>query len=174
VRRSGNNSGWSHVFGGITSDTTDIGTENVKAYATFIWKKPGNVDHGICKLSGFGNGIDPSMICFYIDSGLTLPMLLEKRSPPSFLPLQWLSVPWTFGPNINTIVDSQGSNRSYFPIYTTYYPALDAVSPYLVKLKGATICYDWDTQDLCKDFAGGRIRYWHEINDGDSATVGYL
>ncbi len=170
----GNNSGWSHVFGGITSDTTDIGTENVKAYATFIWKKPGNVDHGICKLSGFGNGIDPSMICFYIDSGLTLPNVTGERSPPSFLPLQWLSVPWTFGPNINTIVDSQGSNRSYFPIYTTYYPALDAVSPYLAKLKGATICYDWDTQDLCKDFAGGRIRYWHEINDGDSATVGYL
>ncbi|MDQ5886711.1 MAG: Histidine kinase protein, partial [Patescibacteria group bacterium] len=170
----GNNSGWSHFFGGITSEADGIGSENVKAYATFIWKKPGNVDHGICKLSGFGNGVDPSMVCYYLDSGLMLPNVTGERSPPSFLPLQWLSVPWTFGPNVNTIVDSQGNNRSYFPIYTTYYPALDAVSPYLAKLKGATLCYDWDTQELCNDFAGGRIRYWHEINDGDSATVGYL
>jgi hypothetical protein len=45
--------------------------------------------------------------------------------------------------------------------------------PYATKRKGAALCYDWQAQEPCAKF-GNKVRYWHEINDGRSADVGYV
>lgn len=170
-----NAAGWTHPFGGQPSHTTTSGIE--RGFATFIWKKniSGNADledNAVCTiygLSGFESALDPSVRCFEIGTGLFIPFTGEgTASPDGLLPASWLTVPWQSAGNVRTITSEDGHQKSYFPFFNTV--DIQFNSP---KRKGATICYDWTIQARCTDFSGGRVRYWHDINLGDSADVGY-
>lgn len=167
--------GWTHPFGGQPSYTTTTGVE--RGFATFIWKKniSGNADledNAVCTiygLSGFGSVLDPSVRCFEIGTGLFVPYTgVGTANPDGLLPASWLTVPWQSAGNVRTITSEDGHQKSYFPFFNTV--DIQFNSP---KRKGATICYDWTIQARCTDFSGGRVRYWHDINLGDSADVGY-
>ncbi|MCA9344225.1 hypothetical protein KC946_00130 [Candidatus Saccharibacteria bacterium] len=165
--------GWSHPLGGAVSFSGGFGTP--RGYSTFISKLPleggGYEDKAVCTIYGTSAGaldLDPSVRCFTIEEGIFIQGGSGSGTPPFLLPNQWLIPPWTASPNITTITDENGHLKSYFPMYTTVETVIHSG-----KKKGATLCYDWETQSSCANF-GNKLRYWHDINNGDSADVGYV
>ena len=147
--------------GGPVAFYTGVGIE--RPYGLFIWKNPGGTDKGICLSAGLFSGVDPGIICRNLSTGATL----SSPSAPSLFPAQWLFTPWTMSSDITNITnEADGHQRSYFALYKTADAALTSA-----RTGGATICYDWDKPGLCDDFP--KIKYWNEINDGNSGDVGY-
>ena len=155
--------GWP-LNGGPARYFTGLGTE--RPYGLFTWKNPGGTDKGICLsagLAGFYSAFDPGISCFDLSTGAAL----SDPSSPTLFPSQWLYFPWTMSSDITNITnEADGHQRSYFALYKTADGGLTSA-----RTGGATICYDWDKPGLCDDFP--KIKYWNEINDGNSGDVGY-
>lgn len=188
---NGQSTGFSHPIGGSPAFTSssDNFQGRVRGYGTFVWKKYENnqyIDNAICTLYGMGDINDqfnPDIRCFNKDTGVFI-STVGSRKPPNIMPNPntngWLLYPWQSAPNIKTFTGSDGNLKSYFPMYSTFHNgpfSLEnlavAAAPDATINKGATICYDWKLQATCDGFADG-VRYWHEVNDGNSADVGYI
>lgn len=152
-------------------NTSGFGIE--RPLALYVWKKPGTatVDYAVCFSWGLGSGVDPVQSCRNPDSGAAYGGGGNNVSFPGIFPQQWLLTPWTVSQYITTITDESGHLKSYFPIYKTGDNNTTALELNATPSKGATICYDWNTQSLCSGFPA--TKYWHDINNGYSGDVGY-
>lgn len=184
----GGGTGFNHPLG--ASPTMTASGDNlfgkVRGYGSFVWKKFESnqyVDNAICTMYGMANGANPDIRCFNKDTGVFI-STVGSRLPPNLMPNPntkgWLLYPWSSAPNITTFTGSDGNLKSYFPMYSTFHESSpnpdtlnQAADPDATIKKGGTICYDWKTQAACPEF-GNAIRYWHDINDGNSADVGYV
>ena len=140
-----------------------------RPYALFLWKQANNTDYGICLSAGIQVSFDPGMNCY---NPLTSVRYNGGNNIgfPKLFPAQWLLVPWTMGQYITTITDG-GHTKSYFPMYKTGDNNTSNAALNATPSKGATICFDWDTQDYCSGFPP--TKYWHDVNSGYSGDVGY-
>lgn len=160
-----------------------------RPFSLFPWHQTDGTVTEICISTGLGNGIDPAQRCYDISTGAVQSTQNKSLNPP-----QWLTTPWTFGPNTVDIVDENGDLRTYFPVYKTGSNTnLTATQINLPPTKGGTICYNWTQEEFCEFFGdresgstlngdGSRtrfyihkgIRYWHEINLGQGGDTGYV
>lgn len=117
----------------------------------------------ICVIAGLYNGGDPSVICRDKTTGATL----QSAVPPGFLPSQWLNVPWSPGFASTQLTDATTNTDRMYSAFR-----LPANSVWGGRPKAALLCYDWKTQAPCDGFRFPH--YWYEIDQADSADVGYF
>lgn len=171
---TGGNEGWSHNFGGAPAVPSNA-LQQDHTTSLFVWRQAGGVDHAVCLVIGVATDLiyfDPNIRCFTVDNGIFQAGGGGTGFPDGFFPSVWWPayapfVPWKMGPNHLDTTNESGQPITYFPLYSTASGNIGSAPE-----NGATLCYNWETQQPCEDF-GYKVRYWFDINDGQSADVGY-
>ena len=148
------------VYGSFISE--DI-AQAIAPNQLFLAKDNQGNTTAICVVAGLYNGVDPGVICRDKSTGAPL----QGAVPPGFMPLQWLNIPWSPGFASTQLTDNSTNTDR---LYSSF--RLPANSIWGGRQKAALVCYDWKTQAPCDGFR--YPHYWYEIDQADSADVGYF
>ena len=132
----------------------------------FIWKDSNGSDKAVCYIASNGAPeFDPALPCYGVSGGGFGVQLSGGVGTgwPAIMPnpSRWMYVPWIVGPNTTSITDTQGHQRTYFPVYRT-----DLAD------RGATLCFDWTTQAACAGLPA--LKYWSEPESNYRGDQGYV
>lgn len=171
---TGGNEGWSHNFGGAPAYPSSA-LQQDHSSTIFIWRQAGGEDHAVCTVIAIATDLiyyEPAIRCFSLDNGIFYPGGGGSGFPDKIFPSVWWPayapfIPWKVGLNHLDTTNESGQAVTYFPLYTTASGNIGEKP-----VNGATLCYNWETQEPCEDF-GNKVRYWFDINDGESGDVGY-
>lgn len=155
---------WPRVYDGSAGD---IGIEY--ASAMFMWQQTGAniaVCYTFSNVSLNSSPVESRVICHRLSDGAFMPN--TGAQAPNVLPVPsvWQgpnilgSTAWRMASNTTTITDANSHRKTYF----AYHYGNNAT-------RGATSCFDWNTQANCAGMPW--LKYWYNINNAVSGDEGY-